>query len=160
MKVVFDTNVVLDLLLDRQPWSDEAAELFSRVERGELEGYLCATTLTTIHYLAARAVGRDQARQEVRKLLRLCDVAPVHRPVLESAVELDFEDFEDAVLYEAARTVSALLIVTRDPRGFKNAQVPILSPQAFAGVLRQREREAEHQAGDTRGAPLPGEPVE
>lgn len=143
MRAVFDTNVVLDLLLDRQPWSEEAAELFARVETGELEGYLCATTVTTIHYLATRAVGRSQARREIRKLLSLFDVAPVHRPVLDAAIELDFEDFEDAVLYEASRQVSAGVIVTRDVRGFSSARLPVLSPKALASVLRQRDREHE-----------------
>lgn len=146
MRAVFDTNVVLDLLLDRYPWSEEAAELFARVETGELEGYLCATTVTTIHYLATRTVGRNQARREVRKLLSLFDVAPVQRPVLDAAIELDFDDFEDAVLYEASRQVSAGVIVTRDVRGFGSARLPVLSPKAFASILSQREREIEdHQ---------------
>lgn len=141
MRILIDTNVVLDLMLDRQPWSQDAGELFARVETGEIEGYLCATTVTTIHYLATRVVGRDAALQQVRKLLSLFEVAPVHRPVLEAAMELDFGDYEDAVLYEAARQVAARAIVTRNPRDFKAADLPVLLPTEFNEVLRQRERE-------------------
>jgi predicted nucleic acid-binding protein len=61
----FDTDVVLDLLLDRQPFSTPAADLFSRVERAEIRGYLCATTVTTVHYLAAKVIGTRRARAEV-----------------------------------------------------------------------------------------------
>ena len=62
MRVLLDTNVVLDLLLDRDPWSKTAAKLFSRVESGTLDGYLGATTVTTIYYLATKAVGAKTAR--------------------------------------------------------------------------------------------------
>ncbi len=51
MRVIFDTNIVLDLLLDRAPFADTATYLFSKVERAEITGFLCATTITTIHYL-------------------------------------------------------------------------------------------------------------
>ena len=112
MRVLLDTNVVLDLLLDRDPWSKTAAMLFSRVESGTLDGYLGATTVTTIYYLAAKAVGAAAAREEIRRLLALCAIAPVNRPVLEAALELDFADFEDSVLHEAARQVGAEAVVT------------------------------------------------
>ena len=56
MKILFDTNVVLDLLLEREPFATIAADLFTRVERGTLDGMVCATTLTTVHYLASRVI--------------------------------------------------------------------------------------------------------
>ena len=64
MRVLFDTNVVLDLLLARQPHVETAAALVARVERGELTGCLCATTVTTIFYLASKAVGAEAARAQ------------------------------------------------------------------------------------------------
>ncbi len=76
---------MLDLLLDREPWSKAAAELFSRVETGAVEGYLSATTITTIYYLATKSVGAQQARREIRKLLALCTIAAVNAAVLEAA---------------------------------------------------------------------------
>ncbi len=51
MKILFDTNVVLDVLIDRKPFSLTASLLFSEVEKGRIEGFLCATTITTIYYL-------------------------------------------------------------------------------------------------------------
>lgn len=130
MRVLFDTNVVLDLLRDREPWSKTVTQLFTRVESGSLEGYLGATTVTTIFYLAAKTVGAKRgARQQVRSLLALCAIAPVHRPVLEAAIELNFADFEDAVLHEVARQVAAEAIVMRDPAGFKKSELAILTPE-------------------------------
>ena len=57
MKILFDTNVILDLLLDRAPFSQAAGKLLSAVELGEVGGCVCATTMTTIHYLATKVVG-------------------------------------------------------------------------------------------------------
>lgn len=139
MKVLFDTNVVLDLLLDRQPFANDAAALFSRVESGRIAGFLGATTVTTIHYLVAKALGGRRAIVEIRKLLRLFEVAPINRAVLHSATDLGFEDFEDAVLHEAAAQVGAEAIVTRDPKGFAGAKLPVYSPAEMRAAARLRE---------------------
>ena len=143
MRILFDTNVVVDVLLDREPFSTIAAQLFSKVETGELSGYICATTITTVHYLTSKVVGADCARTEIRKLLSLFEIAPVNRPVLEAALASQFTDFEDAVAHEAARLVGAQGIVTRDIRGFARAQIPVYSSEGLAGILRARD-EASH----------------
>lgn len=133
--MILDTNVVLDVLLDRKPFSGDAEKLFACVERGELDAFLCATTITTIHYLASKALGFDQARILVKKLLSLFDIAPVNRSVLESAEDLGFTDFEDAVLHEAARNAGVQSIVTRDPKGFAQASLAVHLPGLFLKVL-------------------------
>ncbi len=85
MKVLFDTNVVLDVLLDRDPWAEAAVSLFAGVESGEFVGHLGATTLTTVYYIASRNAGAAAAERMTRDLLRLLEVAPVNRAVLEGA---------------------------------------------------------------------------
>jgi predicted nucleic acid-binding protein len=141
LKIIFDTNIVLDVLLDREPFSTFAALLFSKVERGELSGYLCATTITTIHYLIHRALGDRQAQKHVANLLSLFEVAPVNRAVLEGALRSRFEDFEDAVIHEASVHVGVEALVTRDPKGFKRATIPVYSPDELLRVLNLREGE-------------------
>lgn len=135
MRVLFDTNVVLDVMLDREPHAETSAEILSRVESGDLTGCICATTVTTIHYLTARAVGSERALVEVRKLLSLFEIASVNRAVLETALELGFSDYEDAVLHEAACAVDAQGIVTRNPRHFKNATLPVYRPEELSRAL-------------------------
>ena len=138
MSVLFDTNVVLDLLLDREPFATTAAQLLTQVEQGALAGYLCATTLTTIAYLTGKARGADQARQELAKLLAFFEVAPVNRAVLEAALTSRVTDFEDAVVHEAAVHVGAQGIVTRNPQDFKRAKLRVYSPEELQGMLRSR----------------------
>ena len=135
MKILLDTNIVLDVLMDRLPHSEAATELFSRVEDGTVIGYLCGTTITTIFYLAAKTVGTPRAQEEIRKLLQLFEVAPVNRHVLESALTLDFNDFEDAVIHEAACHVGADVIVTRNQKDFKKSRISVYSSEEMARIL-------------------------
>ena len=137
MKILLDTNIVLDVLMDRLPHSEAATELFSRVEDGTVIGYLCGTTITTVFYLAAKTVGTPRAQDEIRKLLQLFEVAPVNRSVLESALTLDFTDFEDAVIHEAACHVGADAIVTRNQKDFKKSLLPVHSAEEMAKILRE-----------------------
>lgn len=71
MKILLDTNIVLDVLMDRMPFSDSAVELFSKVEDGTIIGYLCGTTITTVYYLATKTLGASRAQEEIKKLLNL-----------------------------------------------------------------------------------------
>ncbi len=135
MKILFNTDIVLDLLLDRQPHSLFAGKLFSRVEGGAVSGYLCATAVTTFHYLAAKVIGARRARAEVDRLLSLFEIAPVNRGVLTGALQAGFSDFEDAVTHEAARQVDAQAIVTRNLRDFRRAAIPVYSPGDMLAVL-------------------------
>jgi predicted nucleic acid-binding protein len=128
MKILFDTNVILDVLLDREPFSDDAAFLLSLVEQSEIIGFICATTVTTIYYLAAKALGHQAASRHIRTLLNLFVVAPVNRVVLEGAAASKFKDFEDAVIYASAIHAGAEYIVTRNSVDFKESRLPIFSP--------------------------------
>ncbi len=140
MKVLFDTNVILDVLLAREPQAQVAARLLSLVDQGRLDGVICATTVTTIHYLATRAVGPALARKHVGELLAMFDVACVDREALENALDLGFDDFEDAVLHEAAKAAEAAAIVTRNGKDFVAASLPVFDPQELlAAVLAATE---------------------
>lgn len=135
MKILFDTNVILDVLLDREPFSDIATKLVSKVEKNEIIGYLGATTVTTIYYLAAKVAGKKKADLEISKLLSIFQIAPVNKSVLTEAIKTKFKDFEDAVLHEAAKQVEIQGIVTRDPTDFKNATLSIYSPEELYKML-------------------------
>src|SRR5690349_6947487 len=97
MRVLFDTNVVLDVLTSRQPWADEAKPLVARVLDGSLAGFVCATSLPTVFYVARRTVGNAQALAVVQLTLRTFEIAPVGRDVLEAAAVMPGADYEDHV---------------------------------------------------------------
>ena len=139
MKVLFDTNVVLDVLLARAPHAEPAARLMALVDRGKIEGLLCATTVTTIHYLATKVIGRRKAVKHLRELLAMFDVARVDRAVLLQALEPNFPDYEDAVLHEAARAAGATGIVTRNASDFAAASLPVFDPRELLSAVLAAE---------------------
>ncbi len=135
MKILFDTNIILDVLLERKPFSREASFLLSRVERSEISGYLCATTVTTIHYLVSKALGSQAALRHIQSLLALFIIAPVNHQVLEKAAILNFRDFENAVLHEAACHAGIESIVTRNTVDFKKSTLPVFAPAELVAAL-------------------------
>ncbi len=123
MRILVDTNVVLDVLLDRRPFSEPAARLFALIETSLVEAFLCATTVTTIDYVLAQSLSRSAAKQALRRLMELFEIAPVNRPVIEEALQGRMVDFEDAVLACSAHLVGASAVVTRNTKDFKHSPV-------------------------------------
>jgi predicted nucleic acid-binding protein len=135
MRILFDTNVILDALLTRAPHRLPAVALMDIVARKELDALLSATSITTIYYLAEKAVGASTARQRVSDLLSIFDIAPVTARVLTDALAQRFKDYEDAVLHEAARHAAATAIVTRNPKDFTAAKLTLYQPAELLRIL-------------------------
>lgn len=128
MRVLIDTNVVLDFLQERQPFVEDAARLFARIDAGEIEGLIAATTMTNIYYIVRKAAGASIAKNTIIQLLTGLTICVVDRAVLEQAIALDFSDFEDAVQYACAIGCGVDAIVTRDRTGFEDAEIAVILP--------------------------------
>jgi predicted nucleic acid-binding protein len=139
VRVLIDTNVVLDFLLQREPFSQDAELLFQAIDVGEIVGYVTATTLTDIFYISHRHTRSvEQARQAVSEILTAMMICPVDRVVLESAFNSSLADFEDAVQIFSAVTQGLEAIVTRDAQGFLNSPISVLSIQELLQQVRQQ----------------------
>jgi len=135
MRVLFDTNVILDVLLDRKPYAEASAAAWAAVETGVSEGLLAAHAVTTIHYLARKEMGAAKARRIISAMLKVFGVAALDGAVIQEALQLSFSDFEDAVTAAAARFANCECIVTRDPKGFRGSPVRCLTPEAANPLL-------------------------
>lgn len=131
MKILLDTNIVLDALLARDPFVAMAREIFILIENKDVEGYLCATSVTTIHYLMQRAANKTEADSLIVTLLSLFEVAPVTKEILCDASTHNGVDYEDSVIYTASKEIGADMIITRDNSGFKNSKISVLEPSEF-----------------------------
>ncbi len=138
MKILFDTNVVLDVLLNREPYVADAIELFSAVENKTITGLLCATTLTTIEYLCTKQIGKNVARQAINSLMELFLTAEVNRTILLNAAHSEFGDFEDAVLYYSGVYSGINGLVTRNNKDFTLAEYPIYTPKQLCNTIKTR----------------------
>ncbi len=135
MKLLLDTNIILDLLLDRAPFAEAAAQLVSNVEGKKILAWLCATTVTTIHYLVEKEKSKTVADEAIKTLLSLFRISEVNEDILAKAVNNPIADFEDAVLYEAACTKNCDAIVTRNARDFKKSAIQILTAEEALNLI-------------------------
>ena len=130
MKLLIDTNVVLDVLLARDPFCSSAEQVLGLSQRDDVEEYVSASAITDIYYIAHRQLkNRDLARALIRRLISVVSVAAVSEKEIETALNLSWPDFEDSVQYSVALMSDFDAIVTRDVIGYSNAKVRVISPE-------------------------------
>ncbi|KKD36706.1 type II toxin-antitoxin system VapC family toxin [Limnoraphis robusta] len=134
MRVLLDTNIILDHFLEREPFVHEAKALLEKIESKEIEGFVTATTVTDIFYISKKSKGAALSKQYIRELLTLLEVCAVNRTILEAAIASNSDDFEDAVQLACAVSEGLDAIVTRNMQGFSDASIDILT----AGELLTR----------------------
>lgn len=135
MKLLVDTNVFLDVILERKDLMRESAAVLDAIEDGRAKGYVSSHALTTIHYIVAKANGRAAAATAIADVLDLCEVVALNEADFHRALSLGLQDFEDAVQVAAALHVGADYLVSRNERDFKGSPVDVRSPTTIAILL-------------------------
>lgn len=128
MRVLLDTNVLLDSLLQRAPWHFEADEILRQAQPGVLELSVAALSLANLFYIGRRIVGTEQARADVRRVAQTFNILAVDRATILHADALPGADFEDNLQIATATNSALTAIVTRDTAGFTASQIPVWSP--------------------------------
>jgi predicted nucleic acid-binding protein len=135
MRVLLDTDVVLDYLLSREPFAQAAGELLALNAQGTFDGYISGITPINVFYIARKIMGRDKLRQALDDLLLAVRICPVTHAVLRQALILPFADYEDAVQHASATASRLDALVTRNLDDYKNATLPVFSPTDFLSRL-------------------------
>jgi predicted nucleic acid-binding protein len=131
MITAIDTNILLDVILNRTPHVEASAAVLDQVGRGRVEGYVAGHAVTTIAYIVQREKGAAEARKALIHLLSRVRVAPVTDSSVRMALTMPLGDFEDAVCAAAAQEAGCTVIVTRNPRHFQKIEPPAILPEAF-----------------------------
>jgi predicted nucleic acid-binding protein len=134
--ILLDTNVVLDVLLARQPWSQDATEIWQAHRAGTVAAHVAATTLTNIFYVSRKLVGRERAWQGVHTCLNQLRIIAVDDSLLHAAAAMGGQDLEDNLQIVCAAAATLEAIVTRDPGGFAHSPIEVLTPAQFLQRLR------------------------
>lgn len=138
MKILLDVNVLLDVALDRQPWSADARAVCRACAQGRCDGFVSAVTVPTLFYLAERLRGVSRARDAVRLCLESFEICTVDRAILESAFVMPGDDYEDNVQSACARRAAIDVIVTRNKGDFARSPIPAMSPADLLARLPVR----------------------
>ena len=135
VRALIDTNVVLDWLLDRKPWSDAAQPLWNARDAGDVIAYLPASVVTDIFYVIRRQADIPTAFAAVDRVFGAFGLFAVDGPLLQQARSLPGNDFEDNVQIACATGAQMDLIITRNPSDFRFSPIPVIEPAQIAGYL-------------------------
>lgn len=131
MILLLDTDVLIDLALDRAPHAEPAADLLDALERRLGTGYVAWHTISNFYYLVAPSRGGRQTRNFIVDLVRFIGVAPTTTDSLRYAAQLSMKDFEDAMQVSAAAACGAEVIATRNLRDYRRAPIQAATPKAL-----------------------------
>ncbi len=132
MTILLDTNILLDVLLDRKPFVSASETVYRACLLASANGYITPLTVANIYYLLRKVYGKDQALQYVRDLTASLDVLTMNRKTVLEALDSGFSDFEDALQHASAQNDTRIeAIITRNTRDFEQSKLPVFTPEEF-----------------------------
>lgn len=133
-QVLFDSDVLIDVLAQRQPFVTASAQALNRATQPEVQGFISGHAVTNIFYILRRQVGSETARELVSRLLQHLQVASITDEVIRAALQSSITDFEDAVTSEAANAAGVEVVVTRNTPDFAASVIPVVLPEEFLAM--------------------------
>jgi predicted nucleic acid-binding protein len=143
--VFIDTDVIVDLLIDRKPFSEEAAIIFSLIEKKKIKGYISALTICNLYYVLRKVASHNKVLKSLKALYDLVDILKIDNGIIRTALSSDFKDFEDSVQYFTALKYNRIdCIITRNVKDYKGINLPVMTPRAYlaASMVAAKKREA------------------
>jgi len=130
-KIFLDTDVVLDLLAEREPFYEYSAILFTQADQQKITLYISALSFANLHYLLRRQKSSVEARKLLSRFKVLVQVLPVDDKILELALHSEFTDFETAIQYFCALEHGMHLLITRNRKDYKTADIPVFTAEDY-----------------------------
>ena len=136
MTVLFDTNVILDVLLKREHFMWKSSNVLLLSEKEIIDGYVTASSITDVFYITNKTYkDKQKSMGLLKELLKTIRIAAVSGEEIYRAIELDWNDFEDAVQYTAGEQLHADYIITRDTGGYINSSITVITPSDFLDLI-------------------------
>lgn len=130
-RVLFDTNVILDIALKRLPHFDHVVKLFELIDKKKIAGHVTASTITDIYYISKKEKGHERALEFISNLIEIVEVIGVDRDVIVKALKSEMKDFEDAVQASSAEFNEIDSLITRNEKDFSNSRLKIFTPEEY-----------------------------
>jgi predicted nucleic acid-binding protein len=133
--ILIDINILLDVLQKREPFYEASVRLLALVETGRIKGYVAAHSVTTLFYLIKKDKSSADSRATITNLLQFIKIAPIDQNTIEQALNLDYNDYEDAVQMISAVQCKADYLVTRNVKDYQPALLPVMQPVDLLATL-------------------------
>ena len=131
-KVFLDTNVVLDFLLDRRPFSEEASRIFDLSESGEIVLFVSSFTVNNIYYISRKLIGHQKSIDLIKELLEIVEILNSDKASIMMTLDLEFSDFEDGIQNAVAILNPGIeIIISRNTKDFRKSALPAMSPEVY-----------------------------
>jgi len=131
-KVFLDTNILLDILLDREELVEASAKVFSKADSGDIRIFVSALSFANIFYVLSKASSPENARNALQRVETLVEIIDLNGKIIKLSLnDTGFKDFEDGLQYYSAIENTAEIIITRNLKDFKTAKIPVMTPEAF-----------------------------
>ncbi|MFZ4591377.1 MAG: type II toxin-antitoxin system VapC family toxin [Ignavibacteria bacterium] len=130
-KVLIDTNVVIDLLAQREPFYKNTSRLFTLASKKLITAYVSSLTLVTTHFIVSRELSETETRKVIRRFKSIANALDLKDAYLNMALDSDFKDFEDAIQYHTALSNNLDAIITRNKRDFKKSHIPVYTTEEY-----------------------------
>ena len=134
-KVFVDTDIVLDLLAERRPFYDDAANLFTLADRKKVKIHLSSLTFATLFYMLSRQYSQVKAKKTLIPFKILVNVLAVDDKIIDLALSSGFKDFEDAIQYYSAIENRINILLTRNLKDYKKAEISVMTAESFIKIL-------------------------
>jgi len=137
-RLFLDTNVMLDLLGDRAPFYDSVAKLATLADLRQLDIIVSALSYATVHYFLSKYENSEKAIDKLRKFKIISEICDLDASIIEKGLNSNFSDFEDSLQYFSALKSECNILITRDSRGFKNSDLPIMTADEYLKSINKK----------------------
>lgn len=134
-RLFIDTDAVLDLLGEREPFYMPMALLATQADRGKVKFVTSSLTFATAYYVLSKHENAEIAKDKLRKFKVICKICPVSEADVEKGLNSSFADFEDALQYFCALAANCDIIITRNGKDFKNSSIPVMTADEYLKSL-------------------------
>jgi predicted nucleic acid-binding protein len=135
VKILIDTNIIIDNALEREPFWNASEQVLSLIEKGTIAGYISASTFSDLYYIIRKARGRDWTLTYLKQLITFCQIATVNQAAIIMAFTTNFQDFEDSIQYSTSVVNKLDAIITRNPQDFPIVTPRIITPEQLIAEL-------------------------
>jgi predicted nucleic acid-binding protein len=135
MKILIDTDIILDFLYERQDFYNKAVSIFSLLEKGIFKGYISALIIWNLFYLLSKYLGEKEARKKIKDFRSIINIIPIDSKIIDLGLNSNIKDFEDSIQYFASKNEGIDIIITRNKKDYPKGTISIMTPTEFLNII-------------------------
>lgn len=135
-KILIDTDVLLDIFLDREPFSNDSSKILDLCAKGRVMGFVTPVMISNVYYLLRKTNSQDKVIDNLKMLLTIVDISIIDKSTVSEALNSDFKDFEDALQnFSAQGSKEINIIITRNTKDYKTSKLSVMTPENYLKTI-------------------------